>query len=464
MSGAVESVAGLRRLRPYDAYADSGVLELGSIPVGWSAQRLVSIGIFSASGIDKKSIDGEVAVRMANYTDVYGSQSKKLDGSIEFMRVTCLAEKQRAHSLLAGDILFTPSSETPEEIGFSAVVIEDLPDTVYSYHLIRLRPHNRVSLDLRFSKYFCNNVAVLRQFQRACKGTTRQILTRDDFRNIRVAVPSLDEQRAIGEFLDRETGGIDALVAKKERLIELLREKRTTLITHTVTKGLDPTAPTKLSGIDWLGDIPAHWEVKPLKRCIDRGTSISYGIVQPGPHVEDGVPFVQTTNISGTGDFALDRLQRTTFEIESAYPRSRIKPGDILLGIRASIGAAHIVPDHLDGANLSRGVARIVPGSMLTSKFLVHYLWSQAVFEFWGLGSQGTTFSDVPIGTVRELPVPIPPPSEQATVVKKLELQLDGIDRLLDRIRDAVARLHEFRTALISAAVTGKIDVREEVE
>ena len=419
MSGVVESAEELRRFRPYSSYSE---------PDFWNGEIV---------WVTPDDLGDLVTPVLSNSSRHITDEGHRNCGTT-IVPAGSLVLSTRApigHLAIAGVELCTNQ-------GCRSLVFRSTSDGRYSYYQLH---------------------AARPELESWGQGSTFKELSRSKLEALPLVDPPPDEQRAIAEFLDRETGKIDALVAKKERLIELLQEKRTALITHAVTKGLDPTAPTKPSGIDWLGDIPAHWEVKPLKRCIDPGTSISYGIVQPGPHVEDGVPFVQTTNISGTGDFALDRLQRTTFEIESAYPRSRIKPGDILLGIRASIGAAHIVPDHLDGANLSRGVARIVPGSMLRSKFLVHYLWSQAVFEFWGLGSQGTTFSDVPIGTVRELPVPIPPLSEQATVVEKLELQLDGIDRLLDRIRDAVARLHEFRTALISAAVTGKIDVREEV-
>ncbi|MBO6514871.1 MAG: restriction endonuclease subunit S, partial [Phycisphaerales bacterium] len=187
--------------------------------------------------------------------------------------------------------------------------------------------------------------------------------------NLPIPTPPLPTQRTIANFLDRKTTAIDALIAKKERLIELLAEKRAALIHQAVTKGLDPSVEMKDSGVEWIGEIPAHWVIKRLKHLISPGSSISYGIVQPGPHIEDGTPFIQTTNISKT-PLPTTGLQRTDPKIAAAYPRSKLKAGDLILGIRASIGAVHIVPRVLEGSNLSRGVARIVPSDEVSSRYL----------------------------------------------------------------------------------------------
>jgi len=246
----------------YPEYKDSDIELLRNVPKHWEVGTLRRMGRFSASGIDKKSEDGQPRVRMANYTDVYGNAHGTITPDRALMETTAPTEKIRRHQLLKGDILFTPSSETLDEIGISAVVMEDMPDTVYSYHLIRFRPH--IALCLRFRKYFCNHPGVWAQFSRASKGTTRQILTREDFKAVATALPPLDEQRTIAAFLDRETERIDKLIAKKERQIELLQEKRIALISHAVTKGLNSNAKMKDSGIEWLGKIPEHWEVKAI--------------------------------------------------------------------------------------------------------------------------------------------------------------------------------------------------------
>jgi type I restriction enzyme S subunit len=271
--------------------------------------------------------------------------------------------------------------------------------------------------------------------------------------------PPPDEQAAIAAFLDRETAKIDALIAEQERLIALLAEKRQATISHAVTKGLNPNAPMKDSGVAWLGEVPSHWLVRRLKQVVRPGVSISYGIVQPGEPQDEGVPFVQTSNMSDAS-FSLEQLQRTTFDIAAAYPRSCLSGGEVILGIRASIGAAHVVPQHLAGANLSRGIARIECGNDITPAFLVQILRGSATLNYWGLSKQGSTFNEVSIETVRELVVAVPPLGEQKEINEFLDEEIAKVGELLSHSQTAVALLNERRSALIAAAVTGQIDVR----
>jgi type I restriction enzyme S subunit len=260
-------------------------------------------------------------------------------------------------------------------------------------------------------------------------------------------------------FLDQETGKIDALVAEQERLIALLKEKRQAVISQAVTKGLNPNAPMKDSDIEWLGQVPAHWPCVALKHLIRSGTSISYGIVQPGEALDDGVPFVQTTNMTG-GTFDLADLQRTSHTIAAAYPRTCLEGGEVLLGIRASVGACHVVPLHLRGANLSRGVARIVCDDRLVPDYLVAFLRSRFAADYWALHRQGSTFSEVSIETVREISVPVPSIHEQRFLVAAIQARADEFEALILEATQGITLLRERRAALISAAVTGKIDVR----
>ena len=287
-------------------------------------------------------------------------------------------------------------------------------------------------------------------------------ITKGDLGAIKIATPVQAEQQAIAAHLDRETARIDALIEKKTRFIELLREKRQALITHAVTKGLDPDVKMKDSGVEWLGEVPEHWSVKPLKLLVKEGSTISYGIVQPGEPLDEGVPFVQTTNMS-SGDFEIENLQKTTPEIAAGFPRSRLTGGEVILGIRASIGAAFVVPMHLAGVNLSRGVARIDCSSQLSSGFLVAYLSSIAVDGYWQLAKQGSTFNEVSIATVKELLVPVPPCDEQADIEDILSTATARLDSILKKTECSIALLKERRSALITAAVTGQIDLREAV-
>ena len=243
-------------------------------------------------------------------------------------------------------------------------------------------------------------------------------------------------------------------------MIALLNEQKQAIIHLSVTRGLDPSVPLTPSGIPWLGDIPQHWEVKPLKRLIANGTTISYGIVQPGDHAENGVPFLQTTNISKPS-LLNHSLQRTTAAIAKAYPRTQLKAGDVVLGIRASIGAAHVVPQELAGVNLSRGIARIVPNSEVSPEYLVLFLRSRATHSYWEYARQGTTFNEVSISVVRVLPVILPSAREQAAIVRGTQEMCAPVDTAISRLEREMQLLREYRTRLVADVVTGKLDVRE---
>jgi len=286
-----------------------------------------------------------------------------------------------------------------------------------------------------------------------------------------VLLPTKDEQQAIAEFLDRETAKVDALVEKKERLIELLQEKRTALITHAVTKGLpaaaaaqeglDPDVPMKDSGIEWLGQIPEHWEIKQLRRLTPDSRPIMYGIVLPGPDVADGVPIVKSGDIHARR-LNLESLCKTTTEIESRYERSRLRGGDIVYSIRGSIGDCDLVPDELRGANLTQDAARVSPRRGVRSRWLLYMLRSRYAFGALEAGALGATIRGINIWDLKRVRVPFPDEAEQEAIATFLDRETARIDTLIAKVGEAIERLKEYRTALISAAVTGKIDVRGE--
>lgn len=325
-------------------------------------------------------------------------------------------------------------------------------------HLLLFRPLG-AAYDQRFLFHLTTTDVFQDYMQVYGTGATFMGVSQRDIGNFPMALPALSEQVQIARFLDYETARIDALIEKQQQLIALLKEKRQAVISHAVTKGLNLNAPLRDSGVEWLGMVPAHWTVRPLKQSIEAGSSISYGIVQPGEPLADGVPFVQTTNMSQS-TFDLDLLQRTSPAIAADFPRSRLDGGEVILGIRASIGAAYVVPPHLRGCNLSRGVARIRPSTEVTSEFLVWYFRSASVSLYWGLSCQGSTFSEVSIDTVKKLVVPVPPLIEQRVIAEFILSRTNRFHRLIANAEEQNLLLQERRTALISAAVTGKIDVR----
>lgn len=235
------------KYKPYPKYKPSGIEWLGDIPDGWEVEYMKNLGRFESSGIDKKIIEGEPFVQMVNYTDIYGNESRVIDSNRELMTVSCPAWKISEANLIKGDLVFTPSSETIEDIGLSALISENLKNTVFSYHVIRFRFSKK--FDHEFKKYLCNNDFVLQQFSSVAKGTTRQILDRNDFKNIIVVVPSVETQQQIANFLDRKIKEINNAIYRiigphnsaaknsnnSSSYVGLIKEYKQALILNAVT-------------------------------------------------------------------------------------------------------------------------------------------------------------------------------------------------------------------------------------
>ncbi len=224
-----------QRYRAYTEYKDSGVEWLGEIPAHWEVKRLKTLASVELSNVDKKSVEGQEAVRLCNYTDVY--YNERITGVLEFMSATATREQVRRFSLRAGDVLITKDSESWTDIAVPAVVAEDLPGVLCGYHLAHIRP----GADYE-GAFLCRAFAAVGprdQFHVAANGITRFGLGRDAIRTVLFSSPPEPEQRAIAAFLDRETARIDALAAKVLEAIERLKELRTALISAAVTGKID---------------------------------------------------------------------------------------------------------------------------------------------------------------------------------------------------------------------------------
>jgi len=444
------------RFRPYPVYKESGVEWLGEIPSHWDVRRLKTVASVHLSNVDKHSRDDQIPVKLCNYVDVY--YNDRITERIEFMESTASAEQIRRFELDNGDVLVTKDSESWDDIAVPAVVADDLTGVVCGYHLAHIKPGR--DLDGRFLARQFAAIGVHDQFHVAAKGITRFGLGGDAIRTGTFLVAPIEEQRSIADLLDRETARVDTLVERKERLIQLLQEKRAALITRAVTRGLDPNVPMKDSGVEWLGEIPAHWDVKRLGDLTPPNRKIMYGIVLPGPNVASGVPIVKGGDV---GAFRLKResLSKTTFEIESRHSRSRLVAGDLVYAIRGSIGEVEMVPDELEGANLTQDAARIAYAPATNGRWLAFALRSKPVFSQLESGALGATIKGINIRDLKRTLIPGPPRSEQDRIASFLDTEEARFDTLVANVVKAIDLLEESRTALISAAVTGKIDLRD---
>jgi type I restriction enzyme S subunit len=444
-----------RRFNRYPAYKDSGVEWLGEIPEHWGLRRLKTIGAVQLSNVDKKSLDGQESVRLCNYTDVY--YHERITNDLDFMVATATPEQVRRFTLRTGDVLITKDSESWTDIAVPAVVAEDLPGVLCGYHLAHIRP-NRACHGPFLARAF-SAVGPRDQFQVAANGITRFGLGGDAIATGIFAMPPQPEQRAIAAFLDRETARMDALVAKKEHLIELLQEQRTALITRTVTKGLDPRVPMKDSGVEWLGEIPAHWEVKALSRTLSR---ITYGFTNPMP-VADAGPYMLTALDIGDGEILYGSARRTT---EEAFERlltdkSRPRAGDLLITKDGTLGRVAVAGRERMCINQSVALLRFDPA--VDVGFMQHTLRAAPYQERMTFEAGGTAIKHIYITRLARMSIALPAKEEQLAIAAFLDRETARIDALVAKVHDAIERLNELRTALISAAVTGKIDVREEV-
>ncbi|WP_051299726.1 restriction endonuclease subunit S [Methylobacter luteus] len=284
-------------------------------------------------------------------------------------------------------------------------------------------------------------------------------ITYEQFGAIPLVLPSVFEQEAIANFLDHETAKIDVLIEKQQQLIQLLKEKRQVVISHAVTKGLHPNVPMRDSGVEWLGEIPEHWGVTYLTHLVDQNRRIMYGIVLPGPNVDDGVAIVKGGDVK-PGRLNLDSLCKTTYEIESNYARSRLAEGDLVYSIRGTIGDVEIVPKEIEGANLTQDAARISPKKGVHNIWLKYVMESTPVFSQLEIGSLGAAVKGINIRDLKKAILPQPPESEMLEIADFIEKVLVKMNKLAENCDKQIQLLNERRTALISAAVTGKIDVR----
>jgi len=255
----------------YPKYKASGVEWLGEVPAHWQVRRLKHVCEALPSNVDKKSHDGEQSVLLCNYTEVY--YNDRITADLPFMSASASTDQIEKFTLRVGDTVITKDSETADDIAVSAYVPTDLPGVVCGYHLSIIRPQvpscGPFVKRLFDSAYSKATVAV------KANGLTRVGLSQYDIDNIQWPWPPPEEQTAITRFLDRETSKIDDLISEQQRLVELLKEKRQAVISHEVTKGLNPDAPMKPSGVEWVGNAPAHWQIVRLGQCasIENGTT-----------------------------------------------------------------------------------------------------------------------------------------------------------------------------------------------
>jgi type I restriction enzyme S subunit len=312
---------------------------------------------------------------------------------------------------------------------------------------------NQGKLDSKFAYYFALDAA--EELRSLGVGTTFVELATYSLKNLKLELPPYALQHRFVTYLDEQTAKIDRLMNMRRRQMALLKEQRAALIQQAVTRGLNPNAPMKDSGLPWIGNVPAHWEVKEIRRLVPQSRRVMYGIVLPGPNVDEGVPIVKAGNCE-PGRLSIECMHRTTFEIEAEYARSRLRAGDIVYAIRGSFGEAEIVPPELEGANLTQDAARIAPKIGIHNRWLWYAVRSQAFFAQMDSVAVGATIRGVNIRDLKRGKLAVPPISEQKQIAKFIDSESAKFDAIHAAYIHQLKLLTEYRAALIHECVTGQ--------
>lgn len=428
----------------YPEYKDSGVAWLGEVPIHWevtSLKRSFKIIGGSTPKSDRAEYwDGSVVwvspADLSKLSSIYINDS---------------ARKITEEGLASCGTTLVPSGSivlsTRAPIGSLAIATTSLCTNQGCKALV---PSHAVQS--RFFAYLL--LAVTNELNIRGKGTTFLELSTDELGAFKATLPCREEQTAIATFLDRETAKIDALIAEQEKLLALLAEKRQATISHAVTKGLNPDAPMKDSGVEWLGEVPEHWEIGNLKRfakVIDcKHHTVGF--------LDEGLPIVSIRELRDNR-IDLSNAKLTSPEEWEFLREGRIpKQGDLIFCRNASIGAIGYVDANQEEFCMGQDVCLIRP--QVQSPFMYFQLMGSVVVNQIEAFLVGATIRRANVEEIRNLLVTWPPASEQYVIAHFLKTETDHLNALTVEATLAITLLKERRTALISAAATGKIDVR----
>ncbi len=457
MSKALEKKTSdhVRRFKPYPAYKDSGIEWLGKVPETWHTLRfkyLLSEPLkYGANEVAE--LDDPGLPRYVRITDV------NEDGTLREETFKSLPEDiAKPYLLRDGDLLFARSGAT---VGKTFYYQNSWGRAAYAGYLIRGRLASNKMM-AKFAAYFAQSRNYWDWLGSSVIQATIQNVSAEKYAGLVLGIPTSDEQRVIVAYLDRETARIDQLIAKKERQIELLQEKRSALISHAVTKGLNPKAKMKDSGIEWLGEIPEHWKIKKLK-CLVK--FISGGTPSTNePKFWDGdIPWVSAKDMKNL--YLADTEDHITEEAVINSATSMIPSNSVLLVVRSGI-LRHTIPVAITCRDMAinqdiKGLLKV--DAALISDYLARFIEGSQPQLLAAWKKEGTTVESLEMDLIANTFIPIPPTDEQAGIVTFLKNETQKLLAMLIKINESIDKLREYRTTLISAAVTGKIDVREEV-
>lgn len=440
-------------MKKYPEYKDSGIEWLESVPSNWEILRLKTLIFRSTNGVwGSEPDDSEndlVCVRVADFDmDKFGVSEEKLT-------TRNIPSSQQNGRLLSKENLLIEKSGGGEKQTVGRVIKYDLDIPAVCSNFIAKIDCNK-SVDPKFLVYLFSYLYSVGVNTRSIKQTTGiQNLDTGLYFNEKVTVPPSSEQTTIANFLDHKTQQIDDLIERKKRLIELLKEERTAVINQAVTKGLDSNVPMKDSGIEWLGKIPEHWEVKRLKYVVNIN--------------QEALPETTDENFEFSyidiGNVSFGRLNNEpvllTFKDAPSRARRIVHSGDTIIStVRTYLKAITFINDDLNNNIVSTGFAVLTPIS-ISDKFIFYIATSDVFVETVCAISVGVSYPATNASDIGNIQIWLPPHQEQEEISKFIEDENCRIEYLINQYNRQVELLLEYKTSLINEAVTGKITVTD---
>ena len=422
------------------------------LPSGWKLEKLKFYAKIRNSNVDKTISEGEEPVRLCNYTDVY--YNDRITPDLHFMDGSATEAEIERFQLKRDQVIITKDSEGWDDIGIPALVAEDMPEVLCGYHLSVFGPG--ADLDGAFLAWLCRAEPLNDQFKLTANGVTRFGLGQYAMKNAFIALPPLDTQRRIARFLDEKTARIGGLIEKKRELLDRLAEKRQALITRAVTKGLKAQAPMKPSGIDWLGEVPAHWETGNIRRFARMKTGHTPSRSHPEYWYNCTIHWFGLADVWQLRDgtrWYLEATAEKISEVGLANSAAELLPaGTVVFSRTASVGFSGIMPQPMA---TTQDFWNWVCGPKLTPEYLL--LLFRSMTQKFEQSTSGSTHKTIYKGIAAGLRICVAPIGEQKEIASFVFERSAGIDSLAKQVRCSIEHLSEYRAALITSAVTGQI-------
>jgi len=438
----------------YPEYKESGVEWLGNVPEHWNKVRLRRVVKLNPSKSEVSNLNRELSVSFLPM------ESIRDNGSINLEKSLSIGAVENGYTYFREDDVALAKITPCFENGKGAIMrglINGIGFGTTELIIVRPKPSRTTSDYLHWlflSSYF------RRMGESTMYGAGGQKRVPDDFvRNLCVAIPPIKEQTAIASFLDTETSKIDGLVGEQRRLIELLKEKRQAVISHAVTKGLNPNAPMKPSGIEWLGDVPEHWKVKPLKYLAAFRSGGTPSKTVPA-YWHGDVPWASSKDLkTETLADTIDHITQHALDNDAA---TLVPAGSVLVVVRGMI-LLHTFPvvQTLVPMAINQDLKALTPSECIHESYLPWLLRGSTTATFGQIDEAAHGTKVLRMEALTSIELPVPPIDEQLEIAETVTKRLTQIACLVAKAEAAIELLQERRVALISAAVTGKTDVRE---